>query len=117
GINDSQDRGFGVRVIAGGAWGFAASASVSPEEVVRVARRAVEIAKRGAKLRTEPIVQAAAPAQRAIWNAPVEKDAFAVPIDEKVATLLGANAAALAVSGVQFVSSYLFLVEEHKFYA
>src|SRR5690606_24556678 len=49
-IRDSEDRGFGVRVIAGGTWGFAASARVTREEVVAVARRAVAIARANSAL-------------------------------------------------------------------
>src|SRR5688572_16187910 len=40
-IADSENRGFGVRVIASGTWGFAASARIDKEELVRVARAAV----------------------------------------------------------------------------
>ena len=43
-INDGQDRGFGVRVIAKGTWGFAASSVTTAGEVVRVAQKAVAIA-------------------------------------------------------------------------
>src|SRR5690349_1880321 len=42
-VDDSEDRGFGVRVIADGTWGFAASGTVTRDEVVRVARRAVAL--------------------------------------------------------------------------
>src|SRR5437867_7479322 len=37
----SEEYGFGVRVIAGGAWGFAASPNVTAAEAERIARIAV----------------------------------------------------------------------------
>ena len=40
-FNDAETYGFGVRVIANGSWGFAASRELNAEEVVRVAQQAV----------------------------------------------------------------------------
>ena len=54
-LHDSQDVGFGVRVLYRGAWGFAASSVVSPEEVPLVADLAVEIAKGSATLTRETV--------------------------------------------------------------
>ncbi|MEK6620395.1 MAG: DNA gyrase modulator, partial [Chloroflexota bacterium] len=45
GVDRSDSFGFGVRVVAGGAWGFAASQVVTAHEADRVAALAVEIAK------------------------------------------------------------------------
>jgi TldD protein len=47
----------------------------------------------------------------------VETDPCTIPIEEKVAHLLAANAAALAVQGVRFVNSSMFFLREEKFYA
>ncbi len=41
GVNQGQNRGFGVRVIAAGAWGFASSALLTAAEVDRVTALAV----------------------------------------------------------------------------
>src|SRR5689334_18831650 len=41
GIADNETFGFGVRVLVDGAWGFAASADLTRDEVQRVARQAV----------------------------------------------------------------------------
>ena len=45
-VSHTQSFGFGVRVLLKGTWGFAASGVVSPEEVRRVTREAIEIALR-----------------------------------------------------------------------
>src|SRR3954454_14829108 len=47
-INRRRDTGFGVRVLAGGAWGFASSSGLSREEVMRVAAEAAAIARASA---------------------------------------------------------------------
>ena len=116
-ISDARDRGFGVRVIARGAWGFAASASVTKEEVVRVARQAVAIARANAALVSEPVQLAPVERHLAVWRAPIEKDSFEVPVRDKIDRLLAINAEALKVPGVSFASSSMSFVAEHKFFA
>src|ERR1035438_9083776 len=44
-VTDQASFGFGVRVIASGQWGFAASPLVSAEEIARITREAVVVAK------------------------------------------------------------------------
>lgn len=117
GITDSEERGFGVRVIAQGTWGFAASASITADEVVRVAERAVALAKVNARLQREPLQLAPVPAYEDVWNTPVERDPFDVPLRDKVDLLLSINARALTVSGVTFCSSNMDFLREHKFFA
>jgi TldD protein len=60
-----------------------------------------------------------APTERhvAVWSTPLERDAFTVPIEEKVARLLSINAIALKQPGVSFVDSQMTFVKEHKFFA
>ena len=116
-INDGEDRGFGVRVIAGGAWGFAASASVTRDEVVRVAKQAVAIARANAALQLEPVQLAPVARHQAVWRTPIEKDSFEVPVRHKIDRLLATNAEALKVPGVSFASSSMSFVREHKFFA
>jgi TldD protein len=116
-ISDSEDRGFGVRVIAKGAWGFAASAAVTRDEVVRVARQAVAIAHANAALAVEPVQLAPVAKHVAVWRSPIKKDSFEVPLKDKIDRLLAINAEALKVSGVSFCSSSMGFVREHKFFA
>jgi TldD protein len=116
-IEDGEDRGFGVRVIARGAWGFAASATLERDEVVRVARQAVALALAHSKMARRPVELAPVAAHRDSWATPIERDPFTVPLAEKVETLLSINAAALAVPGVSFASSQMAFVREHKLFA
>jgi len=55
GITNTESSGVGVRVIAGGAYGFAATNSMTPDAVALAARQAVAIARANAKLQTEPV--------------------------------------------------------------
>jgi TldD protein len=116
-LEDNEDRGFGVRVIADGTWGFAASARIERDEIARVARRAVALARLNAKLRGEPVRLAPVPAHVAVWNTPIRRDPFTVSVEEKIARLMAINAAALKVNGVSFCNSSMTFVREHKLFA
>ena len=59
-LSQSESQGFGVRVIANGAWGFASSSTLSAAEVDRVTALAVQIARASALTRTTPVVLAPA---------------------------------------------------------
>ena len=116
-VSDDASSGFGVRVIANGTWGFAASSRLDAAEVVAVARRAVALAKTNSVMQREPVQLAPCQAHVAVWNTPIRRDAFAVPLEEKVARLLSINAVALRQPGVSFVDSQFAFVREHKFFA
>jgi TldD protein len=118
GVSESDTEGFGLRVIAGGAWGFAASRVLTRDEISRVARVAVAQARANRKAIRRPVTLAPTPpVTGGRWRSPVEIDPFTVPLDDKVALLLGANAEALRVKGARYVSSSLSFELEEKTYA
>ena len=113
----SQSFGFGVRALWKGTWGFASSRKVTPEEVRRVARQAVEIARANAAYQRRPFALAPAAKAAANWKSAFERDPFDVPIEDKIGFLLKLNEAALKVKGVSFVNSGLLFANEQKFFA
>lgn len=117
GISDREDRGFGVRALWRGTWGFAASSKIDRDELARVARRACSMARTNYLLQGEPITLAEAEEQVAVWNTPIRRDPFEVPLEEKIDRLLSVNAAALEVPGVSFCSSQMHFVRELKLFA
>ena len=84
GVSDSGSFGFGVRVIANGAWGFASSPFVNAKEIVRITGEAVAVAKANSVLQTKPVELAPVAAYRTRWVTPHEKDPFVVPMSEKL---------------------------------
>ena len=116
-ISNTESLGVGVRVIAKGTWGFAASSDLSVDGVAKAARRAVAVALANARWQTEPVQLAPTPSLgEREWRTPIRKDAMAVPVKDKVALLLSVNAAALQ-AGASFVSSQLHAVNEQKYFA
>ncbi len=100
--SSSLDRsaGFGIRVLVDGAWGFAASARLEGEEVERVAREAVAIARASGLAQRDPVALDATPPVTASYRTPVAEDPFAVALDDKLAILMDADAAMAAVPGI-----------------
>ncbi|WP_162051405.1 TldD/PmbA family protein [Pontibacter pamirensis] len=116
-IVNAESFGVGVRVLANGTWGFAATSDVSDKGVAKAAEQAVSIAKANAKLQKEPVQLAPVPGYGEVsWRTPIEKNAFEVPVGEKADLLLAANAAAMD-NGANFVNSALFQVNEQKYFA
>ncbi|MEO7012918.1 MAG: DNA gyrase modulator, partial [Dokdonella sp.] len=116
-VVNTESTGVGIRVIANGTWGFAASSDISADSVAKAARQAVQIAKANSKLTTEPVQLAPVKGVGEVsWATPIVKNSMEVPLKEKVDLLLGVNAAAMK-AGANFVNSMLFQVNEQKYFA
>ena len=117
-IVNTESYGVGVRVIADGCWGFAAVVDARNEaDVAKAAEKAVAIAKANARLMKEPVQLAPQKGYGEVsWKAPITKNAFEVPIKEKVDLLMAVNASALQ-NGANYVNSVLFMVNEQKYFA
>ncbi len=116
-VVSTESTGVGVRVVAGGAWGFAATNTLTEQGVAEAARQAVAIAQANARIQTAPVQLAPVTGVGEVaWRTPIVKNGMEVPVAEKVALLLDVNAAALA-AGASFVNSTLFLVNEQKYFA
>jgi len=116
-VVNTESSGVGIRVIANGAWGFAATNDMTTQGVANAARQAVAIARANAKTQTAPVQLAPTPGVGEVaWKTPIRKNAMAVPVKDKVDLLLGVNAAATN-AGASFVNSMLFLVNEQKYFA
>jgi TldD protein len=91
-VGEDASFGFGVRVIVNGAWGFASSPIVTPEEIARITGEAAIIAKANATIQPKPIELAPVPRYRDRWETPHERDPFEVPMGEKLDILRRATA-------------------------
>jgi TldD protein len=118
GAEDVEDLGFAVRVVHGGAWGFAAGVRVATEEAVRLAEEAVAVAMVAARMSRAPVELAPEPVHAdAVWRSAYELDPFAVPLAEKTALFCDWTAGLLRAESVQHASGSLQQVQENKYYA
>ena len=114
---NTESFGAGVRVIAAGTWGFAATADVTIDGLAAAARQAVAIARANAKVQIEPVQLAPQKGYGDVsWKTPIEKNALEVPLGEK-ADLLAAIGAAALKAGANYIDSGLYMVNEQKYFA
>jgi len=116
-IEMSESRGFGVRVVADGAWGFASSSILSPGEIERVTALAMQIARASALTRTSPVRLDKPRAIVDTYETPVSIDPFSVPLEQKIAHLLQADEAMRRVKGVKVTESSIECLRIEKVFA
>lgn len=117
GVANTENYGVGIRVLVNGAWGFAATHTVTKDAIAKCAEQAVAVAKANARIQGEPVQLAPQKGFGEVsWKCPIEINAFEVPIKEKVDLLLQVNDIALS-GGASFVTAMLSAVNEQKYFA
>jgi TldD protein len=114
--SESESLGVGVRVIAGGAWGFAASADLSRSGVEAAAARAVEIARASARVKRDDVRLAPEPAAVAEWTTPFRIDPFQTSIEQNIDLLLKVDDEMRGVSGVTLAESGMNFQREESWF-
>jgi TldD protein len=117
GLADTTEQGVGIRVVADGAWGFAATGSPRPEDVDAAADLAVRIARASATLSREPVELAPLKPVTAEWTSSYAIDPFSVPLERKLGVLLEADKVMREVAGIRVATGELNLVREEKWFA
>ncbi len=116
--SQAESLGIGIRVIANGAWGFAATDDLSRAGVEAAAARAVEIARASARVKEEDVRLAPEKAVTAEWLSAIEKDPFATSVEQNIDLLLRVDAELRAVVGVTLAEANMnFRREEQWFYS
>jgi TldD protein len=117
GASDSESQGIGVRVIADGAWGFAASEDLSRSAVEATAARAVEIAKASARVKLHDIQLAPERAHTAEWASPFQIDPFATSVEQNLELLLKIDSELRSVAGVTLAETNMNFRREEQWFA
>src|ERR1700739_1851288 len=99
-LAQSEWIGIGIRVLANGAWGFAATDRLTREDVAACAAQAVSIAKASALAKRGDVVLAREESYVYSWQSPLQKDPFEIPLERQIALLLAADDAMRQVKGV-----------------
>jgi TldD protein len=116
GLDRAESLGYGVRVLADGAWGYAASPDLNPDEVSRIALVAVEVARASAKAQSRPVELVDEPVHRGSWSTPFERDPFEVSLEDKLGLLLEASEAMEGVAGVRVGRSTMDLYRQRTWF-
>ena len=116
--SDAESLGIGVRVVADGAWGYAASDDLSRRAVEATAARAVDIAKASARVKLGDVRLAPEKAAVAEWTTPIEIDPFTISIERNLDLLLTIDAELRSVAGVTLAETNMnFRREEQWFFS
>lgn len=115
-LSRRESRGIGIRVLHGGAWGFAATGDTSQAAIARAAQAAFAIAEATARVQRERVELAPEPAHQATFVGPVKRDPLAVPLTEKLELLFSCADRILAVPGVAMAKGGIAAWRVEKFF-
>ena len=114
--SDAESLGLGVRVIADGAWGYAASDDLSRAGVEATAVRALEIARASARVKQSELRLAAEKPVKAEWTTPIHIDPFTTSIEENLDLLLKIDAELRSVAGVTLAETNMNFRREEQWF-
>ena len=87
-VESISDKGFGIRVLLNGAWGFASSSRISRDEIRKKAKLALKIAKASAMLKKKDVKLSETKIYQDKYKTEIKKDPFKVSLEEKIDTLI-----------------------------
>jgi len=90
GVSRSHDRGFGIRVLDRGAWGFASDWRIGPQSVIAACDLAIAFAHASSSVTSDRVSIEPGEAAKGIFYSPCEIDPFSVKLDNKLDYLLWA---------------------------
>jgi TldD protein len=114
---DRRPGGFGVRVIHSGVWGFASSPIVTEDEIRRITRMAVEVARASAIAKKTDVKLAPVQAYVENYRTPMTKDPMSVSQTDKQAWVQAVVDKASAVQGVTAVNVSANVSYEWRYFA
>ncbi len=116
-LEQDETLGFGVRIIANGAWGFASSSRLEGQEVERVVSQAIAIAKASTLTKSRDVNLGAPIVSKGNYETPIRINPFTISLDEKIGLLMKADEAMQRVKGIKVARGELAFVRENKAFA
>ncbi|MBV8902437.1 MAG: TldD/PmbA family protein, partial [Acidobacteriia bacterium] len=101
----NESIGLGIRVLASGCWGFAATDDLTAAGIGSAAALAREIARASMAARKEDVVLAPEQKHEATWMSPCGIDPLAIPIDQQLSTLLAVDSELRRNEGVSLAEA------------
>src|SRR5579871_5924538 len=114
--SDAESVGMNVRVLADGAWGFAASAELGRGAVEKTAAEAIEIARASARVKREDVRLAPEKPAVAEWSTPYTIDPFSVSVEQNIELLLKIDAEIRSVAGITLAETNLNFNREEQWF-
>jgi TldD protein len=99
-VSSDESVGIGIRVLADGCWGFAATDDLSRPGVESAAALAVEVARSSALAKKHDVTLAPEEKHEATWVSPCQIDPFAVSVEEQLSLLTAVDEELRRAAGV-----------------
>ncbi|MDQ6823652.1 MAG: TldD/PmbA family protein [Candidatus Eremiobacteraeota bacterium] len=115
-LSDTTSRGYGIRALFEGSWGFAAGSELTDGGIDLVAARAVAIAKAGASIASRRFGEPPPKAYVDTFATPMLLDTADIPLGERVALLLDAEKALHTAPSVRVGRAWIDLWHTDKFF-
>lgn len=115
-LKREEDAGIGIRAIAQGCWGFAATAKLDKKSIEQTAALAVKVAKASARLKDKDVVLSETEPVTDTYQTKVQIDPFTVPLDEKIDLLLTATNTMRKVKGVKVCNAELYFSKKYQIF-
>jgi TldD protein len=116
-VSAGESLGIGIRVLAFGCWGFAATDDLSRQGIQSAAALALEIAQAGTAARKHEVALAPEEKHEATWVSPVAIDPFTVPVDRSLGTLLAVDEELRRTQGVNLAETSMHFERRRQFFA
>jgi TldD protein len=116
-ISDSQSLGVGVRVLAGGCWGFAATDDLGTKGLAAAAALAVDIARASAAAKKKDVVLAPEEKYEAVWSSPCRINPFSIPVERNLDLLLKIDQELRHEPGVTLAEASLTFTRRRQVFA
>jgi TldD protein len=113
----NESMGIGIRVLASGCWGFAATDDLTPSGIESAAALAREIARASTAARKEDVVLAPEQKYEATWVSPCRIDPFSISIDRQLAELLAVDTELRRTGGVTLAETSMHFERRRQVFA
>jgi len=116
-LAESSSLGLGIRALASGSWGFAATDRLTKDGIAACAAEAVAIAKASALAKIKDVSMVPEKAFEDTWQNPYVKDPFRIPLERQLDLLLAADAEMRKVKGVTVAETSMQFRRIEEFFA
>jgi TldD protein len=116
-ITSGESRGVGIRVIAGGCWGFAATSDLTSAGLDACARLAIATARSGEVAKKRDLQLAPEQAYTQSWASPCAIDPFEIPVSQQINLLLAVDEELRRNPGVTLSETSLVFTRSRQVFA
>ncbi|HUI77867.1 MAG TPA: TldD/PmbA family protein [Bryobacteraceae bacterium] len=116
-VSSTESVGVGIRVLAFGCWGFAATDDLTPHGLEAAASLALEIARAGTAAHKTDVDLAAEERHEATWVSAFRIDPFTIPIDQQLAVLLAVDAELRHEKGISLAEASMHFERRRQVFA